>query len=90
MLLSMVTMNISLDDKLVEELKAIAKAEGRALDELAGEALVDFIAKEKRRSVIERGRADVKAGRVVDGDAMERWLDSWGTDDETEPPTCRS
>ena len=36
--------------------------------------------------LVERGLADIKAGRVVDGDAMERWLGSWGTDDELEPP----
>jgi predicted transcriptional regulator len=86
----MVTVNISLDEKLVDELKEAAKAAGRPLDDLAVEALVDFLEKEKRRRVVERGRADVKAGRVVDSDAMDRWLDSWGSDDETEPPTCPS
>ncbi len=90
MLLDMVTVNISLDEKLVEELKAAAKASGRAVDELAGEALLDFLEKAKRGRMVDRGRVDVKAGRVVDGDAMERWLDSWGTDDETEPPKCQS
>jgi predicted transcriptional regulator len=90
MLFDMVTMNISLDEKIVEELKATAKAAGRPLDELAGDAFLDFLEKEKRRRIVDRGLADVKAGRVVDGDAMERWLDSWGTDDEAEPPTCQS
>lgn len=85
----MVTMNLSLDEKLVEELRAIAKAAGRPLDELAGEAILDFLEKDKRRRVVERGRADVKAGRVVDPDAMDRWLESWGTDDEAEPPKCQ-
>jgi len=38
------------------------------------------------RASIERGLADVQAGRVVDGDAVLRWIESWGTDHELPPP----
>ena len=30
--------------------------------------------------------ADVEAGRLVEGDAMMDWLESWGGDNECEPP----
>ena len=83
-------MNLPLDEKIVDELKAIAKKAGRPVEELAGEALLDFLEKEKRRQVVERGRADLQAGRTVDADAMDRWLDSWGSEDETDPPQCQS
>jgi predicted transcriptional regulator len=35
---------------------------------------------------LEEGLADVKAGRLVDGDQVLRWLDSWGTDHELPSP----
>jgi predicted transcriptional regulator len=35
---------------------------------------------------IQLGLDDVHAGRVVDGDAVLKWIDSWGTDDELPPP----
>lgn len=38
------------------------------------------------RAEAEEGRADIAAGRVIDGDEMLRWIDSWGTDDELEAP----
>jgi predicted transcriptional regulator len=38
------------------------------------------------RAEAEEGRADIAAGRVVDGDEMLRWIDSWGTEHELEAP----
>lgn len=35
---------------------------------------------------VERGVADVDAGRVVDGKDVLRWIESWGTDHELPPP----
>ena len=32
------------------------------------------------------GLADIEAGRVVSGEAVKRWLLSWGTADELPPP----
>ncbi|MDP2342235.1 MAG: hypothetical protein Q8O67_14860 [Deltaproteobacteria bacterium] len=47
------------------------------------------VEEQRFRDVVERGLADVRAGRVVDGDAMEHWLSTWGDDDEAEPPAWR-
>lgn len=35
---------------------------------------------------VEEGLADVQAGRVVDGESVLRWLQSWGADHELPPP----
>jgi predicted transcriptional regulator len=32
------------------------------------------------------GLADLDAGRTVSHEAMKRWLQSWGTPDESAPP----
>ena len=34
----------------------------------------------------EEGLADIRAGRVLDGDKVLRWIDSWGTEHEIEAP----
>jgi predicted transcriptional regulator len=38
---------------------------------------------------VEEGLADIRAGRVVDGDDVLRWLESWGTEQELPPPRPR-
>ncbi len=35
---------------------------------------------------VEEGLADLRAGRVVDGGQVMRWLESWGADHELPPP----
>jgi predicted transcriptional regulator len=35
---------------------------------------------------VEEGLADVRAGRVMDGEPVLRWLESWGTEHELPPP----
>lgn len=35
-----------------------------------------------------KAMADMDAGRFVTHEAVVRWLQSWGTDDELPPPKC--
>lgn len=35
---------------------------------------------------IEKGIASIKEGRVVSHERVREWLESWGKDDEREPP----
>jgi|GEM_PF-659836 len=39
------------------------------------------------RRDIEAGMADIEAGRVIDGEKVMEWIESWGTENEKEPPT---
>ncbi|MBI1948397.1 MAG: ribbon-helix-helix protein, CopG family [Deltaproteobacteria bacterium] len=79
---------ISIDDKLAKELEALAKDLGKSVDTLAGELLTGTLSDKKLEAKLARARADVAAGRVVDNDKMLAWLKTWGTKDETEPPSC--
>jgi predicted transcriptional regulator len=38
------------------------------------------------RAAVERGLEDAKLGRVVAGDDVMRWLESWGSENELPPP----
>jgi predicted transcriptional regulator len=46
----------------------------------------DEVAEEKAWAEAE---ADIAAGRLIDHDAVRRWLLSWGTDAELPPPRWR-
>ena len=35
---------------------------------------------------IEEGIADVEAGRTIPHERVREWLESWGTEDELDPP----
>jgi predicted transcriptional regulator len=39
---------------------------------------------------VEDGLSDLRAGRVLDGDQVMHWLESWGTEHESAPPSCGS
>jgi predicted transcriptional regulator len=38
------------------------------------------------RESVRRGREAIAAGRIVADDKMEAWLESWGKEDELDPP----
>jgi predicted transcriptional regulator len=41
------------------------------------------------REKVRRGREDIAAGRIVDDDQVDAWLESWGKHDELAPPGGR-
>jgi predicted transcriptional regulator len=83
----MVTKTISLDDASNQALQELAQREGRSVDELLQTAVSAFLERRKYLAAIDEGLADAKAGRVIDGDRVDAWLESWGTDNELDPPT---
>lgn len=52
-----------------------------------GATLDDAILRLIERRDIETGMADIEAGRVIGGERVMEWIDSWGTENEQEPPT---
>jgi predicted transcriptional regulator len=60
------------------------KQRARALiDRLPDTATWDDVA---QALAVEEGLADLRAGRVMEGDQVMRWLESWGTEHELPPP----
>ncbi|MBF0354486.1 MAG: ribbon-helix-helix protein, CopG family [Alphaproteobacteria bacterium] len=69
------------------KLERIAKATERSKSKLLAGAIDAYIESERQfLEGMERGLADMKAGRVIDNDEMMLWLDSWGGDKELPPP----
>lgn len=82
----MLTTSLEFDEGLATAIEKAAQA--------AGISVIEFITRALHRAVFDaqvdesvaRAFDDVQHGRVVDGDAMDRWLGSWGTDHEEGPP----
>ena len=83
---------IRLDPETVRKLDQMAMAMDRDRSWLMNRAITRYVEDEGwqvkaiRESVqkVESGQA-----RFVPHEDVARWLDSWGTDDELEPPRCK-
>lgn len=70
----MVTMNLPLDDKTLEKLKAKAAEAGKRVEELITELVLGTLDDDERyRAAVREGVAQADAGKLVDFDvAMDR------------------
>jgi predicted transcriptional regulator len=57
---------------------------------IINEALAAYFERDNQNQRMYRetleGLADVEAGRVIDGDQVVAWIESWGSDKELPPP----
>lgn len=81
---------VRLQAELEERLEAVAVKLHRTKSWLINQALREYI----ERQTVEQTRWEetlkamesVAQGKVVSGDAVHSWLQTWGTDDELPPP----
>jgi predicted transcriptional regulator len=58
-------------DEMAERVREIAKRTGRTLSELTADALEAYVVSEPEfRRLVEEGRADIAAGRLVDHETV--------------------
>jgi predicted transcriptional regulator len=83
---------VRLQPELEENLGAMAKKLQRSKSWLINQALREFF---ERRAVDQsrwqetlQAMESVAQGRVVSGEAVNTWLQSWGNPDELSPPTA--
>jgi predicted transcriptional regulator len=89
------TTTIKLDDELHMRLRGVAEEKQRTPHWIMREAIEQYVAREEKRL---RFYAEAKAsweqyqetGRFAEGTDVARWLESWGKNDEEEPPRCQS
>ena len=78
---------MQIPDELKQQLDEVAASEGRSVSEIAAAALENYLAQHQENvASIRRGIDDLEAGRTIDGDLVDRWLASWGTDHELPRP----
>ncbi|SDG93762.1 Predicted transcriptional regulator [Paraburkholderia phenazinium] len=81
------TVTAQLPVALVDRMDEMATRLDRSKQWLVRKAVVAYMARaERERQMIQEGLDDVDAGRLISMDAMERWADSLGTENELPLP----
>ncbi len=77
-------------EQLKQDFEAVASARGWNLSQAVRQLMKQYVKQEKEISLRHEetleALADIEAGRVVEGNRVLDWLDSWGAEDEQEPP----
>ena len=89
----MFTASVKLEPALKSRLQHLAEARRRKTHWLMQEAIREYVEREEKR---EQFRQDAlkawqefqETGLHVTGDEALAWLETWGTDEEKEPPLC--
>ena len=81
------TLTVQLSELDKERLEALAEATGRSESLLAAEAVSEYLSlQEWQVSAIEAGIASLDREGGIAHEAVRDWIESWGTDDELDPP----
>lgn len=88
-----VPMSLRIDVSKKERLGRIASRQKRSSHSLAIEALDAFIEKKEaeerwNQSCIDSLNEYLETGLHVTEDEVNKWMDSWGTNNELPPPVC--
>jgi predicted transcriptional regulator len=82
--------SVRMPDDLIQRLDAAAARLRRSKGWIINDAVREYLEREdtrlRRLEKTKDALAEVEAGELIDGDEVLSWLDSWGTDDEREPP----
>jgi predicted transcriptional regulator len=86
----MSTTSFRLDDDLEEKLEVTATKLQRTKSWIINDALRQYIAREEQKlKMLEETQeaiADIQAQRVVSGEEVMKWLETWGTASEATAP----
>ena len=88
------TVGVKLDAEIRDRLKSLGEMKQRSVHWLMREAIQNYVEKEekeeRRNQEADEAWLEYKrSGLGVDNDAMTAWLDSWGTDKETQCPNTK-
>lgn len=86
----MSTTSFRLDDELEAKLEQTATKLRRSKGWIINDALRQYIEREEQKLKMleetEQALADIQASRVVSGEEVMKWLETWGTSNETKSP----
>jgi predicted transcriptional regulator len=88
------TTTLKLDEELKDRVRRLAESQRRTPHWLMREAIADYVARAERRETfkqeaLESLRQYRDEGFHLTGDEVDAWLETWGTERETEVPPCR-
>ena len=82
--------SIRLQPEIENPLETLAKKLDRSKNYIINQAIKEFLERkaldEQRWSETISAIDSVKSGKTIDAEAVNDWLDSWGSENEVEPP----
>ncbi|MFH1026261.1 MAG: CopG family ribbon-helix-helix protein [Nitrospirota bacterium] len=85
------TLTIRLDERTKERLDRLAESVARSKSYLVTRALLDYLElNEWQVKAIKKAvsKADSSDAKFVAHEDVSAWLETWGTENEKEPPQC--
>lgn len=87
--------SVKLDDDMRQRIQALAESKQRSAHWIMREAIRGYVEREEARaSLIADADASMEhyreTGLHVTHSEVTEWLNSWGTDDELDPPKCHT
>ncbi|CDM55925.1 MULTISPECIES: CopG family ribbon-helix-helix protein [Rhizobium] len=85
--------SLKLDDELKGRVQHLAEVRRRSSHWIMREAIEQYVEREEKREALRSETLNAwdefqETGLHVTGDEVEKWLSTWGTDDERAPPEC--
>ncbi len=82
-----VPLSLHVDAKLKEKLESEARRQKVSADDLAERAIENYLDfQERDRAIMRQRMIEAEKGIFISEEAMTRWVESWGTDNELPPP----
>ncbi len=84
---------IKIDQKTKERYKKLARIKDRSAHWMMREAINQYLDREEksesfRQDAVNSWNEYQETGLHATGDEVIQWLNTWGTDDEKDPPEC--
>ena len=85
--------SVKLDDDLKSRIRELAEARHRTPHWIMKEAIRDYVVREEakesfKQEAVASWKAYKESGRHLSGQEVRDWLNTWGTEKETEIPEC--
>jgi predicted transcriptional regulator len=82
-----VPLSLHVDAELKRKLEDEARLQKVSPDDLAERAIEAYLEiRSSERDVLRQRIAEADKGLFISGEAMHRWIESWGTENELPPP----
>ena len=82
-----VPLSLHVDAELKKKLEEEARSQNVSADDLAERAIESYLeVRGVEREILKQRIAEADKGVFISGEAMHRWIESWGTENELPPP----
>lgn len=83
---------VKLDSEIRDRLERLGEVKHRSVHWLMKEAITRYLEQEEYSEQLNRETLarwqEAEQGKVVNHQAMSKWLDTWGTNEESDRPPC--